>query len=129
MGRLSRNKGAAGEREALAILGALLGVTLRRNLSQVRESGPDCIEVMGWGIEIKRQKRIDPSLDAWWDQAVRNAEVSELRPALIYRLDRHPWRAIVHTRDFVPGFEGQERTLHFAAEMSMECFSEIIRRY
>jgi hypothetical protein len=96
-GRTSRNKGAAGEREALKALGAELGISLTRNLQQTREGGADCLVVKGFAIEIKRQERL--SRPAWWRQACEQADRVGVEPMVLYRLNREPWRALIHIGD------------------------------
>jgi hypothetical protein len=88
----SRTKGRAGEQEVARILRDELGLEVHRNwLFQAAEGGADLVGVPGWSIEIKRQKQL--LLGDWWSQTVRQAERSGDKPILIYRLDRHPWRA------------------------------------
>ncbi len=93
MGKASRAKGAAAERELLKLLGAELGQLLTRNLQQSREGGADCICVRGWAIEVKRQERL--SRPAWWRQACEQADRLGVRPMLAYRRSREPWRFVV----------------------------------
>lgn len=88
-GRRSRNKGARGEREFLALLGEQLGEMLTRNLQQTREGGADCLCVKGWAIEVKRCEAL--SRPAWWRQAVKQAERLGVEPMLAYRRNREPW--------------------------------------
>jgi hypothetical protein len=93
---MARNKGAAAEREVLKLLGAELGQSLQRNLTQTREGGGDCLEVWGWVIEVKRQEAL--SRPTWWRQACRQAE-GKGEPMLLYRRNREAWRAFIHTKD------------------------------
>jgi hypothetical protein len=90
MGRMSRNKGARGEREFLAMLGAELGEMLTRNLQQTRGGGADCLMVKGWAIEVKRCESL--SRPTWWRQAVEQAEREGVQPMLAYRRNKEPWR-------------------------------------
>lgn len=90
-GRHSRNKGAAAEREVLRLLGDELGHVLARNLLQSRDGGADCLQVVGWAIEVKRCERL--SRPRWWAQAVAQAEREGCRPMLLYRRSREPWVA------------------------------------
>lgn len=96
-GRMSRNKGAAAEREVLKLLGGELGVELQRNIAQTRGGGADCLEVKGWAIEVKRQESL--SRPTWWKQAVEQAKRVGAEPMLLYRRNREPWQAFIHTRD------------------------------
>ncbi len=93
----SRNKGAAAEREVLKLLGAELGVALKRNIEQTRGGGADCLEVKGFAIEVKRQERL--SRPAWWAQAIEQAQRVGAEPMLLYRRNREPWQAFIHTHD------------------------------
>ena len=96
MSASQRNKGAAAEREVLRLLGAELGQQLQRNLQQTRAGGGDCLDVWGYVIEVKRQEAL--SRPAWWRQACRQAKgIGE--PMLLYRRNREPWQAWIHTRD------------------------------
>jgi hypothetical protein len=90
MGRMSRNKGARGEREFLELLGTELGEMLARNLQQTRGGGADCLMVKGWAIEVKRCESL--SRPTWWRQAVKQAEREGVQPMLAYRRNKEPWR-------------------------------------
>ena len=92
MGKASRTKGARGEREFLHLLGDELGESLTRNLQQTREGGADCLQVVGWAIEVKRCERL--SRPKWWAQAVEQAERAGAQPMLAYRQNRQPWRVM-----------------------------------
>lgn len=92
---MQRRKGAAAEREALLLLSKELGTELRRNLQQTREGGADCLMVKGFAIEIKRQEQL--RRPSWWRQAVTQAEMAGAEPMLLYRRNREPWRAWIHT--------------------------------
>lgn len=94
---MSRRKGASGEREALSALGEELGIALARNLVQSREGGADCLEILGFVLEIKRCERL--CIPAWWRQAVRQAEAHALEPILMFRQSRQPWRVLLKTLD------------------------------
>jgi len=96
-GKSSRNKGAAGERELLKLLGEELGVILQRNLQQTRAGGADCIELKGFAIEVKRVERYNRL--AWWRQACEQAEALGAEPILFYRRSREPWTAWIKTTD------------------------------
>ena len=93
MGKMSRTKGARGERELLRKLGEELGVMLQRNLVQTREGGADCIQIQGWAVEVKRTERLQrPS---WWRQACEQADRLGVQPIVFYRRSRSSWRALV----------------------------------
>jgi Holliday junction resolvase len=94
---MSRNKGSRAEREVLKLLGEELGTILTRNLQQTREGGADCLEVKGFAIEVKRQERL--SRPTWWTQTVEQAQRVGAEPMLLYRRNREPWQAFIHTTD------------------------------
>lgn len=89
-GRKSRNKGRAGEREFLNLLGDILGTRIDRNLQQSDNGGADCLCVEGWAIEIKRVE--SSQFPTWWRQAERQAAIAQCKPALAWRRNRQPWR-------------------------------------
>lgn len=50
------------------------------------------------------------------------------KPALIYRVDHKPWRAVVALTDVAPGFEGQARDeVTWTLETSLEVFAALVR--
>lgn len=112
-GASSRTKGAVGERELLKLLGEELGIELKRNLLQTRESGADCVEIRGFILEIKRCETL--CLPKWWRQAMSQAE-GKGEPMLAFRQSRKPWRFLIHTRDGLH----REGTLIQAAEAIRE---------
>ena len=85
----SRQKGKAGEREAVRLLRDITGLDVRRKVRQ-HEGDSDVEGIPGWSIEVKRDNGL--SVDAMWDQAVTQAG-DFLEPLLLYRRDRQPWRA------------------------------------
>jgi hypothetical protein len=97
--KMQRTKGAVGEREFFGLLSAELGTCVRRNVDQARNGGADCVEVPGWAIEVKRHET--GFREAWWDQALRQAEAADDCPALAYRASRQPWRVRVLLCDVV----------------------------
>lgn len=97
MSLMQRRKGATAEREVLSLLGDELGQQLKRNLTQTREGGADCICVKGFAIEVKRQERL--SRPAWWRQACNQAQELGAEPMLLYRRNREEWTAWIHTKD------------------------------
>ena len=78
MTAMSRNKGAAGERELFRILSYELGVAVRRKLGAARDGGCDGMDVPGWAVEVKRTEVL--TLPLFWAQAKRQAE-QHLAPA------------------------------------------------
>lgn len=73
MGRMSRQKGKRGEREAAAELGALLGCTARRGVQY--QGGPDSPDVVLEGVNIHVEaKRVEAlNLYAAVEQAKKDA--------------------------------------------------------
>ncbi len=125
MSAMQRNKGAAGERELAKILRDELGVDITRNLVQSREGGADLLGVAGWAIECKRAAI--PALHTWWLQACQQADRAGLKPALIYRIDRKEWRAVVAMRHLFPAFEVQPMGLTWTTEMSLPAWCAVVR--
>jgi Holliday junction resolvase len=100
-GRMSRNKGAAGEREVFKILNDELGLDLKRNLDQYQGADSD-LHIYGFCAEIKRQETL--SLKSWWEQVVTIARRERELPVLIYRQSRQPWRVVLPLAQFSPMF-------------------------
>jgi hypothetical protein len=138
-GKMSRRKGACGEKEFARLVEDLLGVRLSRNLSQSRDGGHDMThkaEAAGvpaaralarYAIEVKRRHQAAPSdLSAWWSQAVGQADRCGLWPALAYREDRREWRVVIPLSSINP-----EMTLNlgleYAASLSLEGFCSVVR--
>jgi len=88
-----RNKGAAGERELVRLLGDRLGLDLTRRLSQWREGGHD-LDGCGLAFEVKRRRTATPAdVHRWWTtQPVPQGKRAGLPPCLAIRADRQPWR-------------------------------------
>lgn len=135
----SRTKGANGEREFAAALHAELGVTLARNLEQVRNGGHDLViadeahplagSLGRFAIECKRYAGVKPALLArWWKQAAQQAQDAGKLPCLAFRADRQPWGVIVPlralSRDF-PTWTGG--SLDFTAMLTVAGFAALVR--
>jgi hypothetical protein len=99
MGRMSRQKGKRGEREAAAELAAVLGVTARRGVQY--QGGPDSPDVVLDGlpihVEAKRVERLD--LYAAVKQAAGDA--GDLVPIVWHKRNRKPSVVIVETSRLV----------------------------
>lgn len=95
MSASQRRKGAKAELEFLRLLGDELGKSLKRNLTQTREGGADCLCVKGWAIEVKRCESL--SRPKWWRQACKQADAHGVEPMMAYRRNREPWTVFVHT--------------------------------
>ena len=92
MSKMSRNKGSAAEREILRWFFdtfEVIETKPKRNLTQSRGGGADCLTLPGIALEVKRQEQL--SVQAWWEQAVRQAISAERMPVLCYRQNRRRW--------------------------------------
>ena len=90
-GKMSKNKGANGERELAKLLASCLGIeNINRNLAQSREGGADILDIEGLAIEVKRQENL--CLPAWWKQTVKQAVDTKRLPVLAYRQNRREWK-------------------------------------
>ena len=125
MGKMSRNKGAAAEREVAKLLAGALGTEITRNLDQTRDGGYD-LKGLNVALEVKRCEQL--AINNWWAQAVRQGAESRKVPALVYRQSRKPWRFRLHMRDL---FEDMEHIPHedieFTVEMELKAFVELLR--
>ncbi|WP_338416377.1 hypothetical protein [uncultured Sphaerotilus sp.] len=93
MGASGNVKGKSGEREVAALLRELIGLDVRRRVSQYSQDS-DLVGVPGWSVEVKRHAQVDRAdLRNFWAQAVRQARGAEL-PVLFVRRDRDSWRAV-----------------------------------
>jgi hypothetical protein len=109
MGKMSRDKGARGEREVIDMLQPIVDkayedaypdvsqITLRqitpqlKRTSSMQADGGGC-DVCGlpWlALEVKRCETLQ--LDAWWQQCLQQAKPSQM-PVLMYRQSKHRWR-------------------------------------
>lgn len=136
MGKMSRDKGAGGEREFRRLFSELVGVQVERNLCQTRDGGKhgDTEPLGNWSIEIKRAAKAE--ISKWWLQAGEQAGSGKI-PALAYRVDRHDWRVIVPLHVFgedggifwTASYEDGEFfvPLSWTAEISLPAFAELVR--
>ena len=92
MGKKSRTKGATFEREICKVIYEELGVEVRRNLSQLQESGLGDIELEPFLIECKRYASGNWFQKSWWEQCKAAAAKGNLIPVLIWKYDRLPIR-------------------------------------
>lgn len=100
-GRSNRARGAAAERELMALLSEHLGITIRRELRQTRDGGADSDGLPGWAVECKHVKAL--ARPTWWRQACAAAG-ADRHPLLMYRQPRprgaplhESWIAVVPT--------------------------------
>ncbi len=128
MSKMQRSKGQRGEREFFGLLSKELGACVRRNVDQARNGGADGIEVPGWAIEVKRHET--GFREAWWEQAVEQADLADVSPALAYRASRQPWRVRLLLRDAV-GVLAESECAAFGSDSWIECdlptFAFIVR--
>ena len=99
-GRASRSKGSAAEREIAAIISERTGHDCKRTpLSGAISWLPgDVTGLPGWLIEVKRQEKM--RIPEW----LKQTEVAcppDMRPLLVYRRSREPWRVIIQLDDFL----------------------------
>lgn len=114
MGRMSRQKGKRGEREAAAELGQLLGVDARRGVQF--QGGPDSPDVVLANVNIHVEaKRVETlKLYAAIDQAASDAGTKV--PCVWHRRNNKPSVVIVETarllelaREVVRAADGEHR--------------------
>lgn len=126
MGKLSRDKGARGEREALHLLKRELGQVaenVQRNyLEQSAHGGCDLVGLPPFAIEIKRAKAYSAK---WSVQAAEQAaRVSDSAiPVVMYRLDRHDWRVEIPGRYLIDELANENEII----TMSATAFCTIVR--
>ena len=100
MGSMSRQKGAAGEREAAAHLNQVLGTHLHRGRQY--HGGPESPDLAGdlrgLHLEVKRTERL--SLYPALAQATRDASVTEI-PVVMHRANNRPWVIVVEAENLI----------------------------
>lgn len=100
---MSRNKGAAAEREFTAILSEHLGTQIKRKLGQARDSGDDA----QWGkfrFEIKRRETL--AVMDWCRQIESHCQGDEV-PVVAFRQNGQVWRVVLRLTDFLPLMQGE----------------------
>lgn len=102
-GRMSRNKGAAGEREFCKLLSEALGIEVKRKLGQARDGGDDC-QVGKFRIEVKRRETL--SVVKWCEQVEAAAGAGEV-PVVAFRRNGEKWRVVLSLDDFLPLMRGE----------------------
>lgn len=95
IGRSSRAKGAAGERELCKWLDENFELESKaeRNLDQVRSGGIDIITSLPVVFEVKRCESLD--LTKWWIQAKAAAEIVSKVPVVAFRQNRKKWEFLI----------------------------------
>ena len=95
MGAKSRNKGARGELELLALLSERFpDLPLQRNYDQAAFGGSDLLGLPGVSLEVKRYQRGNVHRQEWWTQACSVATQDRI-PVLAYRFDRSEWQSVL----------------------------------
>lgn len=102
-GRMSRNKGAAAEREFTGILSDHLGTVVKRKLGQARDSGDD-VQVGKFRIEVKRRETL--AIMQWCRQVEACSAEHEV-PVVAFRQNGQDWRIVMKLKDFLPLMAGE----------------------
>jgi hypothetical protein len=100
VGKMSKRKGAAGEREAAEKLNEVLGTRFHRGRQY--HGGPDSPDLAGdlpgLHVEVKRCERL--SLYKALTQARQDASVTQV-PAVMHRANGKPWVIVVQVEDLI----------------------------
>ena len=119
-GKMSRDKGARGEREAAKVLAEATGFPVDRSARIGKVGAADLVGLPGFCIEVKYLYGT-PVVNQWWKQAVRQADGET--PLLMYRLRGHRvWTVRISARYFLP-----ELPVESWVEMPVDTFGAIIR--
>lgn len=115
MGRLSREKGKRGEREAAARWSGLFGVPMRRSQQYCggSEESDDIVGHPGLSIEVKRRQRFN--LDEALSRAAADAADRSI-PLVLHRKDNHAWQVTLYLDDLP---ELATRLFHTLANRSL----------
>jgi hypothetical protein len=97
MSKLSRTKGAGGERELCKILSDALGEKITRKLGQARDGGHD-VELSPFRIECKRRKVL--AIYDWWSQVLASCEKNHT-PVVAMRADGEEWLVVMRLNDWI----------------------------
>jgi len=97
MGRMQRQKGKAGEREAAAAWTAAFGVFARRGRQYSgSDDSPDIVTGHGWlHLEVKRTESGNPY--RWLEQAIEDA--GDKIPVVLHRRNREEWIVVMRLKD------------------------------
>ena len=97
MGKMSRNKGKRGEREACKALSDALGGSYRRSVQYCGRGGNADIEGLdGLFMEVKRAERFN--LYAALEKACED-KLSEENPVVLHRRNGKPWVMVCYVHD------------------------------
>lgn len=91
-----KQKGSHGERELAALLTGWAGLAgvrldLYRNLEQTRGGGHDIVGLEPYGLAVEVKRVEANAVEAWWRQAVKQAEAVQCAPLLAHRRNRQRW--------------------------------------
>lgn len=99
MGKSSQRKGAAGERELVAVLNEY-GFETQRGGSETFGTVPDVVGLPGIHIECKRAERLN--IPKAMQQAVDDSEkFGDGLPAVFHRRNRQPWLVTMRLADWM----------------------------
>lgn len=99
MGKMSRDKGKAGEREAAALLREWGFESARRGQQYAGGAdSPDVVGLPGWHIEVKRTEtlRLYPALEQ-----MERDKAGTSKAVVFHRRSRKGWVAILRAEDFL----------------------------
>lgn len=98
MSKMSRDKGANGEREVVSILRER-GFDAKRSFYQIAGDREDVTGMPGYAIEVKRTERLE--LWSALDQAAKAADATQTKPLLAFRRNRTDWQVALPLADFL----------------------------
>jgi len=128
MSKTERDKGARGQREAMALIVGFGADAVHRGAQGgAHDADPDLrVEFGRWklAVEVKRRERLD--LPGWWRQAVGYAAGGEdVLPVVMWRRSREEWLAAVRAETLM-GLLGRlalkEQRFDKAVELLREAF-------
>jgi hypothetical protein len=126
-GRMSRNKGANGEREVIGLLQPVVDrvcaecgqvqLVLKRNYSQRFAAKQYDVEGVPWmALEVKRVEN-QSGVGSWWRQTLAATRPGQV-PVLFYRQNHRPW--MVRTR--LPVVAGGRTVVRCTVTMDVTSF-------
>ena len=100
-GKMSRNKGAAGEREIAKLL-QKYGFPGKRTAQHMGKCGgmADVVGMDGYHLEVKRCETL--SIYAAMEQAIRDKAADE-KPVVLHRRNGRPWLVVMLAEDWLEG--------------------------
>ena len=99
MGKASRNKGKAGEREVARLCRAY-GYDTKRGQQYSGRGEDDVVGFRGGDMEVRRVER--RNLQAAMEQSIRDAKGDG--PIVVHRMSREPWMVTVRFEDCMTMF-------------------------